>query len=123
AAIDPAVRSEPPRRAETRAEPTLKVEGDSSLLFVPMTGTLEGMHDAMWIDPFALVIDLPEATLPFAQTRYALKSGGIKQVTVARPHGVTQLRVYLDALLAHYSVEVVTGGLLLHLKRDLHPLP
>jgi hypothetical protein len=112
-----------PAKPEVHSDPTLKVEGDSSELFVPMSGTLGGMHDAMWIDPFALVIDLPEARLLLAQTRYALKSGGIKQLTVGQLHGVTQLRVYLDALLAHYSVEVVTGGMRIRLKRDLRPLP
>jgi hypothetical protein len=104
-------------------DPTLTISGDTSEVFVPTRGSLAGMRAAIWVDPFALVIDLPEANPSLAHSRYALKAGGIKLLTVGEAHGVTQLRLFLDELLARYSTEATTGGLLIRLKHDLRPLP
>ena len=104
-------------------EPTLKVSGDTSEIFVPVRGPLEGLRSALWVEPLALVIDLPGAEAALARPRYVLRAGGITQLSVGRNRGVTQLRVFLDALLARYSTQPVTGGLLIRLKRDLRPLP
>jgi hypothetical protein len=81
------------------------------------------MRAAIWTEPFALVIDLPEANPALAHSRYVLKAGGIKLLTVGEAHGVTQLRLFLDELLARYNPEATTGGLLIRLKHDLRPLP
>jgi hypothetical protein len=104
-------------------DPTLTVSGDTSEVFVPTRGSLKGMRAAIWAEPFALVIDLPEANPALAHSRYALKAGGIKLLTVGEAHGVTQLRLFLDELLARYNTEATTGGLLIRLKHDLRPLP
>jgi hypothetical protein len=109
--------------SDVGADPTLKVSGDTSEVFVPTRGSLEGLRAAIWSEPLALVIDLPEAKLALTHSRYALKAGGIKLLSVGEARGVTQLRLFLDELLARYSTEATSGGLLIRLKRDLRPLP
>jgi hypothetical protein len=118
-----ATQAQAPQLADVAGDPTLTVSGDTSEVFVPTRGSLAGLRAAIWVEPFALVIDLPEANPALAHTRYALKAGGIKLLTVGEAHGVTQLRLFLDELLARYSTEATTGGLLIRLKRDLRPLP
>jgi hypothetical protein len=115
-----ATEAETPR---VGGDPTLTVSGDTSEVFVPTRGSLNGMRAAIWAEPFALVIDLPEANPALAHSRYVLKAGGIKLLTVGEAHGVTQLRLFLDELLARYNTEATTGGLLIRLKHDLRPLP
>jgi hypothetical protein len=104
-------------------EPTLKVSGDTSEIFVPVRGSFAGLRTAIWVEPLALVIDLPAAETTLARSRYVLRAGGVTVLNVGRNHGVTQLRLFLDALLARYGTQPVTGGLLIRLKRDLRPLP
>jgi hypothetical protein len=119
----------PPMLAEAAAgrdvgdEPTLKVFGDTSEIFVPVRGRLDDVHTALWVEPLALVVDLPAAEVTLARSRYALRAGGVKLLSVSENRGVTQLRLFLDALLARYSTQAVAGGLVIRLKRDLRPLP
>jgi hypothetical protein len=118
-----ALRVGTPPISDVGGDPTLTVSGDTSEVFVPTRGSLAGMRAAIWVEPFALVIDLPDANPALAHSRYALKAGGIKLLTVGEAHGVTQLRLFLDELLARYSTEATSGGLLIRLKHDLRPLP
>jgi hypothetical protein len=104
-------------------EPTLRVSGDTSEIFVPARGSLDDLHTALWVEPLALVVELPAAEVTLPRSRYALRAGGVKLLSISESRGVTQLRLFLDALLARYSTQAVAGGLLIRLKRDLRPLP
>jgi hypothetical protein len=104
--------------------PTLRLDGDSTEVFVPMHGALAGWRDAVWSDPPALVIDLPAtARVPFPRQRYNLQSAGVTYVSAVDLRGVTQLRVFLDAPLGRYAIAALERGFVIRLQRDLRPLP
>jgi PilZ domain len=105
------------------SEPTLTVTGDTTEVFVPVQGSTKGLRTALWVEPLALVIDLPAGRVKLGRTRYAVHTGGIAALGVGNNHGVTQVRVFLDALLARYGTQELPDGLLIRLKRDLRPMP
>jgi hypothetical protein len=104
-------------------EPRLTVSGDTSEIFVPVEGSTNGLRTAMWVEPLALVVDLPAGRVKLTHTRYAFRAGGVAALGVGNNRGVTQVRVFLDALLARYSVQELPGGMSIRLRRDLQPMP
>jgi hypothetical protein len=118
----PVSAPEPPA-AEGGEQPSLRVNGDTSEVIVPVSGSLEGLRTAVWVDPLALVVDLPQAEIRLSNARYPLSGGGVAALSVGKNHGTPEVRVLLDELLARYSTQAVPGGLLIRLKRDLHPMP
>jgi hypothetical protein len=121
-AASPTHADEPPA-AEGGDEPSLRVNGDTSEVIVPVIGSLAGARTALWVEPRALVVDLPQAQFRLSKSRYALSGGGVAALSVGKNHGTPEVRVLLDELLARYSTQEVPGGLLIRMKRDLHPMP
>jgi hypothetical protein len=103
--------------------PMLSSTHDITEIFVPVTGRVAGLTSALWVDPPAVVVDLPLGTLELSQARYDLDAGGVSALRVGRSRGVTQLRVYLTALLLQFDAVPARGGIVIRLRRDLQSLP
>jgi hypothetical protein len=99
------------------ARPQVSTTGDTSEFFVPLLGSSAGTRVALWVDPPAVVVDIPNGHVAWPQSRYTLQTGGIVGLSVGKPRGVTQLRVYLRARATRYWVSETPGGITLHVKR------
>ena len=104
--------------------PTVVVDGDTTEVFIPAQGPVQGFHEAIWVDPIAFVIDLPQGTrVAFQGQRIDYNTGGVTAVGAGKsPNGVTQVRVFLDGLLARYSTQTRSDGLTIRLRLDLQPM-
>ena len=69
------------------------------------------------------MVDLPSGKLELSQARYDLDAGGVSALRVGRSRGVTQLRVYLTAVLSQFDALPARGGIVIRLRRDLQSLP
>jgi hypothetical protein len=116
---------EPERRLDVAPEPAPVLSTTSELteIFVPVRGSVTGLSIAQWIDPPAVVVDLPSGELALSRGRYELDAGGVASLRVGRTRGVTQLRVYLTAVLSRFDAVPTRGGIVIRLKRDLQSLP
>lgn len=119
----PAAPSEPTKppapHAPAFVAPMLSSTNNTTEIFVPVSGPVTGLTAALWIDPPAVVVDLPAGKLELSQTRYDLDAGGVSVLRVGHSRGVTQLRVYLTALLSQYDAVPARGGIVIRLRRDL----
>lgn len=123
---EPPARSEATRPAPEEiatSAPVLSTTSDLTEIFVPVRGPVSGLSIAQWVDPPAVVVDVPSGELALAQTRYELAAGGVASLRVGRTRGVTQVRVYLTAVLSRFEAVPERGGLVIRLKRDLQSLP
>jgi hypothetical protein len=98
--------------------PRFASSGDTSELFVPISGSLAGLRAAVWVDPPALALDIPAGRITLPRTRYEIRDGGVQGLSFGRPHNVTQLRVYLTGPLTHYTTTEAPGGVTIRMKRD-----
>lgn len=112
-----------PATAAPANAPIVSVTGDQSDVFVPVEGSVADLRLALWVEPLAVVADLPSGRIPLTQPRYDIKAGGVSAVSIGKNRGVTQVRVLLNALLTRYSAERAPGGIVIRMKRDLRPLP
>ena len=103
--------------------PMLSSTNETTEIFVPVSGAVSGLASALWVDPPAVVVDLPSGKLELSQTRYDLDAGGVSALRVGRSRGVTQLRVYLTAVLSQFDALPARGGIVIRLRRDLQSLP
>jgi hypothetical protein len=107
----------------TPTAPVLTTTSDLTEIFIPVRGPVSGLSVAQWVDPPVVVVDLPSGELALSQARYELGAGGVASVRVGRTRGVTQLRVYLTAVLSRFDAVPARGGIVIRLKRDLQSLP
>ena len=106
--------------ASTARSPVISSTKDTSEIFVPVTGSLAGIATKLWTDPPAVVVEIPRGQVALPRRKYDLHGDGVVGLSVGRPGGVTQLRVYVNSVLAQYDASAVPGGVSIRIKRDLH---
>ena len=123
-AMPPASAAKVTSTTDVAEKPTVEVDGDTTEVFIPAQGSVQGFHEAIWVDPVAFVIDLPQGTrVAFQGQRIDYNSGGVTAVGAGKsPNGATQVRVFLDGLLARYSTQTRGDGLTIRLRLDLQPM-
>jgi hypothetical protein len=105
-------------RSAGASAPRCMSTGDSTELFVPVSGSIAGLQMAVWADPLALALDLPAGRIALPRSRYEIRSGVVQRMSFGQPHKVTQLRVYLTAPVTRYSASETQGGVVIHLKHE-----
>lgn len=110
----PSVASRPPPRGLT-----ISHAGNTSEIFVPVTGSLSGLLTKLWIDPPAVVVELPAADIALPERHYDIQAQGIVGISVGKPSGVTQVRVYVNRLLSQYEASAANDGIIIRIERDL----
>jgi hypothetical protein len=108
----------PPPAAASRA-PQVTTTRDTTEIFVPVTGSLAGLDAKLWTDPPAVAVDIPRGSVALPRRRYDLQADGIAGLSVGKPGGVTQLRVYVNSVLSQYEASAAPGGVVIRIKRDL----
>ena len=88
-----------------------------------MTGSLAGLTTKIWSDPSAVVVEIPRGQLAAAEKHYDIQKDGVIGISIGRPGGVTQIRVYVNSILSQYTATAVPGGVNIRIKRDLQSLP
>jgi hypothetical protein len=99
--------------------PVISSTKDTSEIFVPVTGSLAGLATKLWTDPPAVVVEIPRGHVALPRRKYDLRGDGVVGLSVGRPGGVTQLRVYVNSILAQYDASAVPGGVSIRIRRDL----
>jgi hypothetical protein len=99
--------------------PTISTTQDSSEIFVPVSGPVTGLVTKLWADPPAVVVEIPLGEVQLSQPHYDIEAEGIVGLSVGKPRGVTQLRVYVNSILSQYTASAAPGGITIRLKRDL----
>lgn len=100
--------------------PAISSTKDTNEIFVPVTGSLTGIATKLWTDPPAVVVEIPRGHVALSRRKYDLHGDGVVGLSVGRPGGVTQLRVYVNSILTQYDATAVPGGVSIRIKRDLH---
>jgi len=118
APVKPVEKSAPPPAAASRS-PQVTTFKDTTEIFVPVSGSLVGLDAKLWTDPPAVAVDIPRGTVALPRRRYDLQADGVAGLSVGRPGGVTQLRVYVNSVLSQYEATAAPGGVLIRIKRDL----
>jgi hypothetical protein len=108
----------PQPTAASRA-PHVTTTKDTTEIFVPVTGSLAGLDAKLWTDPPAVSVNIPRGTVALARRRYDLQADGVAGLSVGRPGGVTQLRVYVNSVLSQYEASAAPGGIVIRIKHDL----
>jgi hypothetical protein len=103
--------------------PLVASQKDGSEIFVPISGSLSGLATKIWTDPPAVVVEVPRGVVALPRRRYDLQGDGLIGLSVGRPGGVTQVRVYVNSILSQYDAIAVPGGINIRIKRDLQSLP
>jgi hypothetical protein len=107
---------------ETRL-PALNSEGAKSEIFVPMSGSLDGIRTTQWTDPLAVVLDIPGARFAAPELLRGLRGGGVKRVRLDETRPVPRLQIFLNTVAARFAAKSVPHGLLVVLEHDLQPMP
>jgi len=115
----PEIASPAPRPAASRRAPQVTTTKDTTEIFVPVSGSLSGLDAKLWTDPPAVAVDIPRGTVALPRRRYDLQAEGVAGLSVGRPGGVTQLRVYVNSVLSQYEATAAPGGVVIRIKRDL----
>jgi len=102
--------------APNTGDPTFTIDDQLNEVFVPVHGSLASLRTAVWADPSALVVDLPDATVGLTHARYSTHTGCLLGLSVGRPRGVLQLRVYLSEKVVRYTTNESPGGLLIRVR-------
>jgi hypothetical protein len=108
-----------PRPAAAGRAPLVTTFKDTTEIFVPVHGSLAGLDAKLWTDPPAVAVDIPRGAVALPRRRYDLQADGVAGLSVGRPGGVTQLRVYVNSVLSQYEATAAPGGVLIRIKRDL----
>ena len=103
--------------------PKVTTANGSTEIFVPVNGSLVGLDAKLWTDPPAVAVDLPHGTVALPRARYDLEATGVAGLSVGRPSGRTQLRVYVNSVLTQYEANAAPGGVVIRLKHDLQSPP
>ncbi|HET8939263.1 MAG TPA: PilZ domain-containing protein [Polyangiales bacterium] len=127
AKAEPAPAVQPASDTTVETKPTVSVTRspvvsstkDTSEIFVPVTGSLAGISTKLWTDPPAVVVEIPRGQIALARRKYDLHGDGVVGLSVGRPGGVTQLRVYVNSILSQYEASAAPGGVSIRIKRDL----
>ena len=106
-------------KVERRRSPQITTTKDTTEIFVPVNGSLAGLQARLWTDPPAVAVDIPRGTVALPRRRYDLQGDGVSGLSVGRPGGVTQLRVYVNSILSQYEATAAPGGVMIRFKRDL----
>jgi len=109
---------EPTQDSAATDKPRVVSHGDTSEIFVPVTGSLAGLRTALWTDPPAVVVEIPDGQVALPQARYNIRAGAVVGLSVGKPKGVTQLRVYVTELLARYTASAAPGGVTIYMKHE-----
>ena len=115
----PTIAKQAPRPAAAIRAPQVTTTRDTTEIFVPVTGSLAGLEAKLWTDPPAVAVDIPRGTVALARRRYELQADGLAGLSVGRPGGVTQLRVYVNSVLSQYEASAAPGGVVIRITRDL----
>jgi hypothetical protein len=107
----------PAGRDEPELAPRWESRGDTCELFIPLVGTLARSRVAIWSDPLALAVEIPEGQIPLERRRYEVGEGGVAAISFGRPGGTTHLRVFLEGPPRRYAVDAADGGILVRVTR------
>ncbi|HTU61355.1 MAG TPA: PilZ domain-containing protein, partial [Polyangiales bacterium] len=99
----PKVEQPMPRPAAASRSPQVTTYKDTTEIFVPVSGSLAGLSAKLWTDPPAVSVDIPRGQVALPRRRYDLQADGLAGLSVGRPGGVTQLRVYVNSVLSQYE--------------------
>jgi hypothetical protein len=113
----------PPPTPALAATPIITTTKDTTEIFVPTIGSLSGLTTKQWTNPPAVVVELPRGHVALAKKHYDIAAHGVVGLSVGRPGGVTQLRVYVNSILSQYDASAAPGRLLVRIQRDLQSLP
>lgn len=119
AALARPIEQSAPRPAATSRSPQVTTFKDTTEIFVPVSGSLAGLVAKLWTDPPAVAVDIPRGTVALPRRRYDLQADGVAGLSVGRPGGVTQLRVYVNSVLSQYEATAAPGGVMIRIKHDL----
>jgi hypothetical protein len=114
--VAPKVEPSAPRPSRS---PQVTTSKDTTEIFVPVSGSLAGLSAKLWTDPPAVSVDIPRGQVALPRRRYDLQADGVAGLSVGRPGGVTQLRVYVNSVLSQYEATAAPGGVVIRIKRDL----
>jgi hypothetical protein len=98
------------------SDPSFSVNDELNEVFVPVHGSLATLRTAVWAEPSALVVDLPDATATLTHARYSTHTGCVLGLSVGKPRGTMQLRVYLSEKGVRYTASESPGGLLIRVR-------
>ena len=115
----PKIEQSTPRPAAASRTPQVTTSKDVTEIFVPVSGSLAGLDAKLWTDPPAVAVTIPRGTVALPRRRYDLQADGVAGLSVGRPGGVTQLRVYVNSVLSQYEATAAPGGVSIKIKRDL----
>lgn len=116
APIAPNTEVATPRDSAPDDAPSFAVNDELNEVFVPTRGSLASLRTAVWVDPAALVVDLPDAEVSLPHARYGTHTGCLLGLSAGKPRGQTQLRVYLSEKLARYTTSESAEGLTIRVR-------
>lgn len=90
---------------------TVEVAEDTLSVWVPMTGSLDGMRSHIWREPRAVAVQLPHGRILLPPGRHAVDTGSLGYVQVGQPGARTALKIPLKGTVSGHEVNRFNGGL------------